>query len=218
VIAAALSVWSVGCLNPNQAQKTDAKTGEKTGEKTAATAPANPRQGRPNKASRPLPDFLNPKKQEEEKKQADAVKQADALKEKGKKTLAYWEKLKGVLPKPAALKDKPEMSVAVVRAAASAIEDLPTLGIDEEVVTYALGVSTMLRRGAAHAEQKKNPKLLADAFQETTGANPFEIADEAKAKTPSFKSPQQAQEAALALRAALTARYQTEFPRLALLP
>jgi hypothetical protein len=128
-------------------------------------------------------------------------------------TLAYWQGV-NELPRQVQplLTQGPAAHARGLRAAAAVIRRQPTLGIDPDLVNWALGMADLMERRAELIERSRSPALLAEAFARGWGGDPFgaalELNQEERALLADFREHSRAWHR---LRAALTARYGVQF-------
>lgn len=128
--------------------------------------------------------------------------------------LAYWNGMNSVPVQMAEhLKDGPAAQVWAFRRAAAVIRQNPTLGIDSDLVAWALQMADLLEQRAALIEQSRSPVLLAEAFLRGWSGDPFGVAIELNQAERGWVAACQAHKQEWnRLRAALTARYGVQFP------
>ncbi len=128
-------------------------------------------------------------------------------------TLAYWDGLNSVPGRLAPeLKREPAVQVRALRQAAAVIRGEPTLGIDADLVAWALRMADLLEERAALIEQSRSPALLAEAFARGLAGDPFGVGIELNQAQRQWVAAARAHYQALhRLRATLTARYGVQF-------
>ncbi|CAN5579092.1 hypothetical protein BH11PLA2_BH11PLA2_48630 [soil metagenome] len=129
-------------------------------------------------------------------------------------TLSYWNGLNSLPGQIASdMSGGPQSQIKALRGAASIIRGNPTLGVDPDLIAWALRMATALELRANLIESSSNPALLAEAFLRGTQGDPLGVAIEfnqiERAWLTSFQALTREQSQ---LRARLTARYSTEFP------
>lgn len=129
-------------------------------------------------------------------------------------TLAYWDGLNSVPGRLAPeLKREPAVQVRALRRAAAVIRGEPTLGIDADLVAWALRMADLLEERADLIEQSRSPALLAEAFARGLAGDPFGVGIELNQAQRHWIAAARAHYQALhRLRATLTARYGVQFP------
>lgn len=128
--------------------------------------------------------------------------------------LAYWNGMNTVPVQMAEhFKDGPAAQVWAFRQGATVIRQNPTLGIDPDLVAWALRMADLLEQRAALIEQSRNPVLLAEAFMRGWSGDPFGVAVElSQAERGWITAIQAHKQEWNRLRAALTQRYGVQFP------
>jgi hypothetical protein len=106
----------------------------------------------------------------------------------------------------------PAAEAGALRAAATVIRRKPTLGIDPDLVAWALRTADLMEERAELIERSRSPALLAEAFARGLGGDPLgtavELSREERALLAATRAHNQAW---YRLRATLTARYGVEF-------
>lgn len=129
--------------------------------------------------------------------------------------LAYWNGMNSV---PAQVADAcggggPGDQARAFRRGAAVIRQNPTLGIDPDLVAWALRAADLLERRADLTAQSRDPALLAEAFARGWGGDPFgaavELSQAERGWAEAFRAHKRDWNR---LRAALTARHGVEFP------
>jgi hypothetical protein len=111
------------------------------------------------------------------------------------------------------LTDGPAAQVWAFRRGAAVIRQNPTLGIDPDLVAWALRMADLLEQRADLIERSRNPALLAEAFVRGWNGDPFGVAVELNQAERGWVAACQAHKRDWnRLRAALTARYGVQFP------
>lgn len=111
------------------------------------------------------------------------------------------------------LKAGPDRQVRAFRHAARVIRNNPTLGVDPELVGWALRMATVLEQRADLIEASQSPALLAEAFIRGMDGDPFGAAIEWNQAERSWMANSRAvMQERYQVRATLTARYGIEFP------
>ncbi|MBX9582363.1 MAG: hypothetical protein K2X87_18835 [Gemmataceae bacterium] len=128
--------------------------------------------------------------------------------------LAYWNGMNSVPVQMAQhFKDGPDAQVWAFRRGAEVIRQHPTLGIDPDLVAWALRMADLLERRAALIAQSRSPALLAEAFVRGWNGDPFGVAIELNQAEREWVAACRAHRQEWnRLRAALTARYGVQFP------
>lgn len=128
--------------------------------------------------------------------------------------LAYWNGMNSVPAQMAEhLRDGPAAQVWAFRRGAAVVRQNPTLGIDPDLVAWALRMADLLEQRADLIEQSRNPALLAEAFVRGWTGDPFGVAIELNQAERAWVAACRAhREEWNRLRAALTARYGIQFP------
>jgi hypothetical protein len=129
-------------------------------------------------------------------------------------TLTYWN---GVNSLPAQMAPEmsagPQRQVRALRGAARLIRQNPTLGVDPELVNWALRMATILEQRADLTEDSRSPDLLIEAFARGLSGDPAGVAIELnQAERAWLANSRSVTRERYQLRAALTARYGIEFP------
>jgi hypothetical protein len=129
-------------------------------------------------------------------------------------TLAYWNGLNSVPGQIAQdLKKAPAVQVRTLRQAAAVIRGNPTLGIDADLVAWALRMADLLEERADLIEQSRSPALLAEAFVRGMAGDPFGVALELNQTERAWIARARTHHQAWhRLRATLTTRYGVQFP------
>ncbi len=127
--------------------------------------------------------------------------------------LAYWNGMNSVPAQMTEhLKDGPAAQVWAFRRGAAVIRQNPTLGIDPDLVAWALRMADLLEQRAALIEQSRSPALLAEAFVRGWAGDPFGVAVELNQAERGWVAACQAHRQEWnRLRAALTRRHGVEF-------
>lgn len=128
--------------------------------------------------------------------------------------LAYWNGMNSVPVQMAEhLKDGPAAQAWAFRRGAAVIRQNPSLGIDPDLVAWALRMADLLEQRAALIEQSRNPALLAEAFMRGWSGDPFGVAVELNQAERGWIAAIQAHKQEWnRLRATLTQRYGVQFP------
>ena len=110
-------------------------------------------------------------------------------------------------------KDGPQAQVWAFRRGAEVIRQQPTLGIDADLVAWALRMAELLEQRADLITQSRNPALLAEAFMRGWNGDPFGVAIELNQAERAWVAACRAHKQEWnRLRAALTSRYGVQFP------
>jgi hypothetical protein len=126
-------------------------------------------------------------------------------------TFHYWAQVNDIL---SALAQLPrEDAIWGLRQTAIAIQRLPTLNVDLDVVGWSLRVAQVCEQFAACMESSRNPTILLEFFlravnNDLTTVPLGLLADDRIA----WSNGERVHQEGLRLRATLTARYRTEFP------
>jgi hypothetical protein len=128
--------------------------------------------------------------------------------------LAYWNGMNSVPIQMAQhYKDGPAAQVRAFRWGASVIREQPTLGIDADLVAWALRMADLLEERAELISRSRNAALLAEAFMRGWNGDPFGVAIELNQAERAWVAACRAHKQEWnRLRAALTARYGVQFP------
>lgn len=129
-------------------------------------------------------------------------------------TLTYWDGLNSVPGQIAQdLKQGPAVQVRALRRAAAVVRGNPTLGIDADLVAWALRMADLMEQRADLIEQSRSPSLLAEAFVRGLAGDPFGVQIELNQTQRAWITAARAHHQAWhRLRATLTARYGVQFP------
>jgi hypothetical protein len=129
-------------------------------------------------------------------------------------TMAYWNGLNSVPGQIAQdLKKAPAVQVRTLRQAVAVIRGNPTLGVDADLVAWALKMADLLEERAALIEQSRSPALLAEAFVRGLAGDPFGVGIELnQAERAWVAAARTHHQGWHRLRAALTSRYGVQFP------
>lgn len=129
-------------------------------------------------------------------------------------TLTYWDGLNSVPGQIAEdLKQGPAVQVRALRRAAAVVRGNPTLGIDTDLVAWALRMADLMEQRADLIEQSRSPSLLAEAFVRGLAGDPFGVQIELNQTQRAWITAARAHHQAWhRLRATLTARYGVQFP------
>lgn len=130
------------------------------------------------------------------------------------KTLAYWN---GVNSLPAQMAPEmdagPQRQIQALRSAARVIRQNSTLGVDPDLVNWALRMATILDQRADLTENSENPALLIEAFARGLKGDPLGVAVELNQTERAWLENSRAvTRERYQVRAALTARYGVQFP------
>lgn len=129
-------------------------------------------------------------------------------------TLDYWTKVNATFANAEQqLRSGRYQSAGVFRETARAVQSLPTLNVDSQVVDWSLRVAGWCDQFAILIEQSTNPSAFVIAFLRGANGDPLGPAIEvAAAERQLFQRAQNLRQEGIRLRAQLTARYQIEFP------
>ena len=88
--------------------------------------------------------------------------------------LAYWNGMNG-MPRQMAqhMNNGPDAQIWAFRQGATVIRQNPTLGIDMDLVAWALRYADLLEQRAIMIEQSRNPALMVEAFARGMSGDPF---------------------------------------------
>lgn len=111
------------------------------------------------------------------------------------------------------MRSGPQAQIWAFRQAAFVLRDRPTLGIDLDLVAWALRMADLLEQRATLIEQSRSPDAVAETLMRGWNGDPFgvvlEMGQAEKALVAAIKKHKQDWNY---LRAALTARYKIQFP------
>ena len=129
-------------------------------------------------------------------------------------TLAYWNGLSTVPAQLApALKGPPAVQVEYLRDGARVIRGNPTLGVDPDLVAWALRAADLFDRQADLVAYARSPAAVVEAFARGWSGDPFGVAVEVtQAERAVLATTREHARSWAGLRATLTARYGVQFP------
>lgn len=130
------------------------------------------------------------------------------------RTLIYWKQVGGIINNPRLpAGHDPARASRQLRFAANKIEACSTLGVDEDVVGWALDLAIVLRECADFIERSNSPALLIEAIVRGSRGDPFGTVIETNEEARQVRARlEQVQQNGVRMRAILTARYGIQFP------
>jgi hypothetical protein len=138
------------------------------------------------------------------------------LASKKQRTFDYWCEIRGIfrggfVPFGA----KPDEMAKEFNRIASGIADLPTLGVDSVAVDCGVDLIRLLNNTSMHVKKYSDPDKLLEAFMRGITGDITGVGRERREEFDSLmKQGERAQDRFNKARAALTARYEIEFPRI----